>query len=119
MYLDANVEDLEGKDPKPRDVGWIRLAHVCQHWRALALGSPGLWTNIEILSDRRFPLVELQVERSKALPLSVQAHITYNNCKFITETISRGDVLQRLEVLKLSFGSFHGQTASKVLAGLC
>ncbi|TFY59832.1 hypothetical protein EVJ58_g5541 [Rhodofomes roseus] len=37
---------LDGGMTHPREV--VRLTHVCQHWRSIAIGIPALWTNIRV-----------------------------------------------------------------------
>ncbi|KAJ7511157.1 hypothetical protein B0H11DRAFT_867379 [Mycena galericulata] len=52
-----------------------RLTKVCSRWRQLAIGTPSLWTKIELVldrwSDRRTQLLSSFLERSASLPLTI------------------------------------------------
>jgi len=48
--------------------GWIRVSHVCKHWRSVALSCPALWCNLTM--TRREWTTEL-LARSKKAPLYV------------------------------------------------
>ncbi|EKM55907.1 uncharacterized protein PHACADRAFT_256839 [Phanerochaete carnosa HHB-10118-sp] len=49
--------------------GWLRLTHVCHHWREVALHMSALWTNIEVTNPE---FVTSFLERSEnAVPLHV------------------------------------------------
>ncbi|KAF6766253.1 hypothetical protein DFP72DRAFT_12127 [Ephemerocybe angulata] len=50
---------------------WIKTAHVCRHWRAVALDCPALWANLCSFTKREF--VELSYRRSRNAPLAVDA----------------------------------------------
>ncbi|KAJ7803176.1 hypothetical protein B0H14DRAFT_2889489 [Mycena olivaceomarginata] len=54
----------------------LRLAQVCVHWRALALGTPAFWRVLEMdlafWSPKMLPLVHTALERSANSPLVVR-----------------------------------------------
>ncbi|KAF7799469.1 hypothetical protein EIP86_010704 [Pleurotus ostreatoroseus] len=50
--------------------GWLVILRVCQHWRAIALDTPSLWTRIELSCE---PFVRLALEHAKDLPLKIYA----------------------------------------------
>ncbi|OJT10892.1 hypothetical protein TRAPUB_12576 [Trametes pubescens] len=54
---------------------WIRLAHVCRHFRAVALNTPRFWSYLQITKGGTF--AEL-VARSKNAPLHINAHIHFS-----------------------------------------
>lgn len=51
-----------------RPANWLRVMHVCQYWRHIAVGSPPLWTR---LHDPPPGLTRLQLECSQNAPLDV------------------------------------------------
>ncbi|VDC00281.1 unnamed protein product [Peniophora sp. CBMAI 1063] len=46
-------------------------SHVCRRWRELAIGCPDLWTHIVVVGPT---WIELFIERSQTLPLTVTCH---------------------------------------------
>lgn len=54
---------------------WIRLAHVCRHFRAVALNTPRFWSYLQITKGGTF--AEL-VARSKNAPLHINAYIHFS-----------------------------------------
>ncbi|KAJ3526209.1 hypothetical protein NMY22_g10257 [Coprinellus aureogranulatus] len=48
---------------------WIRVTHVCRHWRQVALGCPTLWAE---LSFANTALTEVMLSRSRNAPLTVE-----------------------------------------------
>jgi hypothetical protein len=61
---------LQWDDDKD-DISWMRVAHVCQRWREVAVDSPNLWSNLPLTHPEA---VETFIRRSKAVPLSVEYH---------------------------------------------
>ncbi|TEB12704.1 hypothetical protein FA13DRAFT_1599092, partial [Coprinellus micaceus] len=60
------MEAVSGAPQRKRSLERIRIAHVCRHWREVALGSAELWSNI--LFTRR-KIAELMLKRSNSAPL--------------------------------------------------
>ncbi|TFY77738.1 hypothetical protein EWM64_g6274 [Hericium alpestre] len=54
--------------PSKRDLGWIRVTHVCRLWRDAALHHPALWANVTTEPGSRW--LDLMLERAKSGPLS-------------------------------------------------
>ncbi|KAH9936655.1 uncharacterized protein B0H18DRAFT_1206903 [Fomitopsis serialis] len=52
-----------------RPYGWIRISHVCRHWRNVALGCPALWGKLAVTTQHEW--TEELLERSKKAPLYV------------------------------------------------
>ncbi|KAF7799886.1 hypothetical protein EIP86_011128 [Pleurotus ostreatoroseus] len=50
--------------------GWLFVLHVCHHWRSVALGTPSLWSRIELGCE---PYVELALKHSGEQPLKIFA----------------------------------------------
>ncbi|KAJ3543545.1 hypothetical protein NMY22_g3112 [Coprinellus aureogranulatus] len=66
---------------RPGNLAWIRVTHVCRHWRDTALECTTLWTNLSLINPA-FTAVMLQ--RSKNAPLTVEC------------TLHRGPVFQEI-----------------------
>ncbi|KAF5315902.1 hypothetical protein D9611_005032 [Ephemerocybe angulata] len=69
---------------------WIYVAHVCHHWREVALNCGALWSNLLFLKPS---LTETMLSRSKNSPLSVKLQLGHNNpafepllCKILSQT---------------------------------
>ncbi len=43
--------NTSGFSAKP---GWIKLAHVCRHWRDVALGTPRFWSHVYVQQPKTF-----------------------------------------------------------------
>ncbi|THU75236.1 hypothetical protein K435DRAFT_707500, partial [Dendrothele bispora CBS 962.96] len=52
-----------------RTLAWIRVSHICRHWRNVALGCPALWSHPIFYMPASVPEMLL---RSKSAPLTVQ-----------------------------------------------
>ncbi|KAK7049343.1 hypothetical protein VNI00_005944 [Paramarasmius palmivorus] len=65
-------------------MSWLWLTHVCQHWRAIALGCPAMWDTPDF--SKAFLAREMLV-RAKLAPLYIRAAV-------------RSDRLDRQEVLR-------------------
>ncbi|EKM52672.1 uncharacterized protein PHACADRAFT_149521 [Phanerochaete carnosa HHB-10118-sp] len=50
---------------------WLTVAHVCRHWRVIALVSPRLWSHIDV---RREDRTTEFLRRSGEVPLSIYHH---------------------------------------------
>ena len=68
----AGIGD-RGHDGLPTDSSyrWIRITHVCKHWRAAALSCPTLWTKLRVTTQQ--PWMTEILARSKKAPLDVTA----------------------------------------------
>lgn len=53
-----------------RDWTWLSIIHVCKRWRAVALSSAQMWT--EIISSRHTSLTDFMLEHSQQMALLVQ-----------------------------------------------
>ncbi|KAH7923980.1 hypothetical protein BV22DRAFT_1035737 [Leucogyrophana mollusca] len=49
---------------------WIRVAHVCRHWRDVALACPALWNHL-VFGDPA--VTEIMITRSKLVPLVIRS----------------------------------------------
>lgn len=59
---------------------WIAVSHVCQHWRAVALGCSELWCHISFRSDG---ITRMMLERSDPFPIDIM------HCRHQSPPISR------------------------------
>ncbi|TFK67957.1 hypothetical protein BDN72DRAFT_842448 [Pluteus cervinus] len=73
---------------------WLVATRVSQHWRNVALGSPGLWAYISNSYPKR--VIEELLQRSKAAPLSV--HLNHGRLQSV---FFIGTSLPRIYNLKL------------------
>ncbi|EKM50729.1 uncharacterized protein PHACADRAFT_264183 [Phanerochaete carnosa HHB-10118-sp] len=55
---------------------WIRLTHVCYHWRHLALSYPTFWAEIQMA---RFSSASAFLSRSQQAPLSIHCRLLYTD----------------------------------------
>ncbi|KAF8171813.1 hypothetical protein BJ912DRAFT_839177, partial [Pholiota molesta] len=53
---------------RDRSFKWIRLTHVCRHWRNIAIASPTIWAN-DPWPLRNIPFLKEKLSRSKGVPL--------------------------------------------------
>ncbi|KAL4264321.1 F-box domain-containing protein [Pleurotus pulmonarius] len=81
-------------------LAWIKVSHVCQHWRAVALDSPRLWTNI-VLSRPKW--TREMLKRSKMAPLDIKADLS-----FLTPRL--------LEVVRLIMEQIHRTRSLNITA---
>ncbi|OJT15511.1 hypothetical protein TRAPUB_7382, partial [Trametes pubescens] len=58
---------------------WLRVAHVCRHWREVALQCASLWSFLVI--DERVPgdVIKTFLGRSQGMPLTVIAHAVHQD----------------------------------------
>ncbi|TFK24701.1 hypothetical protein FA15DRAFT_704349 [Coprinopsis marcescibilis] len=84
-----------------RDLPWFRVTHVSRHWRAVAIACPELWTEIYLTGT---PLTQMMVERSKQVPISVEAWCTFSDTAASKKALH--DILvkemHRLKTLRLT-----------------
>lgn len=53
---------------------WIHTTHVCQHWRAVFLRFPKLWTRVILGRDRHSTRTQAFLDRSKFCPITVETN---------------------------------------------
>lgn len=74
--------DLQYPQPSEKEAPLL-LAHVCRHWRQLALDTPRLWTRLFLLFDGKvirsarllnsqYDALSFWLERSRSLPISIR-----------------------------------------------
>ena len=66
IVVQANRDALVSTSPP---YAWVAVTHVCTHWRAVALGTPTLWSDIVL--PCRPQCVREMLLRSQGVPLSV------------------------------------------------
>ncbi|GJE98614.1 hypothetical protein PsYK624_148480 [Phanerochaete sordida] len=69
IYIRSLKHELLPADPRlPRPYCWIRITHVCSLWRAIALSTPALWTNISLIdTDPTYKILQ----RTRSLNITV------------------------------------------------
>ena len=83
LVANAIPEELSTYLSDRESAKWLRVTHVCRHWRSIAMASGSLWSNINFVTPE---LANAMLERSRSAPLSVQ--LFYNSPKF-TNTLAR------------------------------
>ncbi|KAJ8509266.1 hypothetical protein ONZ45_g8541 [Pleurotus djamor] len=97
------------------DPTWHRLNLVCSHWRAVALNSPLLWTNIRINYAKLLPRAEnwtlKKLNRAGMAPLVVTYDISsigsVDPCSSIVTTTILSKNLSNLTVVSANLKSIH------------
>ncbi|KAK0188990.1 hypothetical protein F5146DRAFT_690294 [Armillaria mellea] len=77
--------------PRERPLLWINVSHVSQHWRAVALGFPALWSSPPFMSPT---WAHEMLKRSKMAPLTIVADLTYMTPKMLAvfdDAMSKAD----------------------------
>jgi hypothetical protein len=59
---------------KPDNLPWMRVAHVCQHWREIALNQPLFWSHLDFTKFTSAGAVEI-LTRAKTVPLHLAARV--------------------------------------------
>ncbi|EIW57417.1 uncharacterized protein TRAVEDRAFT_48456 [Trametes versicolor FP-101664 SS1] len=92
-------------------LAWIKLAHVCRHFRAVALSTPRFWSHLRLVKSDVF--AEL-LTRSKSAPLHIKAHVDGGS--------KRGDRMTALEMLlphSHRIKELHIDGPSKAIQSFC
>ena len=101
----------------------VLLSHVSTRWRAVALGTPSLWVNIDIYSFRSLQCTSSYLERSNPCPITVRIDI------WDSDRIHTCDPALTLDVINLAIQhaarwrclllfTYHWRTAENVLSHL-
>ncbi|KAJ3486027.1 hypothetical protein NLI96_g4527 [Meripilus lineatus] len=70
--------------PRPRPNAWINIAHICHHWREVALRTASLWASFDASS---LQLIQELLARSKAIPLCIKMANVTNDHRVVLEKI--------------------------------
>lgn len=64
-YVQTWIDDSNSEDSRPAVLpyGWMKVTHVCHHWREVALHTPRLWSNIADFGNT-VEFVEEMISRS-------------------------------------------------------
>ena len=77
----ARVFHLLVREERPlsgrRNLGWIRVTHVCQHWRQVALDDSSLWAKIWGIPKNTKWISEM-LARAKDAPLDIEFSLSKN-----------------------------------------
>lgn len=100
IFLELSLSAIVGNSTSQR-LSWVRLTHVCRHWRGVALNCSALWSNLSVAHE---VWADLMLSRSKQAPLSVDLSIRETRCgpqafkALLSKIYSHGT---RLRTLKL------------------
>lgn len=75
---------------------WIRVTHVCRHWRMVALESPGLWTHIVA---RKPAAVGEFLRRSGSAPLHITVPAERPNLDALVHVLAAFDRVRNIKFL--------------------
>ncbi|KAH8104642.1 hypothetical protein BXZ70DRAFT_921837 [Cristinia sonorae] len=77
---------------------WLRVTHVCHHWRTVALDAPQMWTSFHVTAQDCEFIREI-LERSKGMPLNIQASLDNGrNPKPVQSILAEMHRVQTLEL---------------------
>ncbi|TFY67014.1 hypothetical protein EVG20_g4092 [Dentipellis fragilis] len=68
FFSHLRAVDIPSK--RGRSLGWIRVTHVCHHWRTIALETPTLWADVVV--NLRRGAIEDMLRRAGGAPLVVR-----------------------------------------------
>ena len=63
--------------PESDSLAWLRIAHVCHHWREIVLNQPLFWSHVNFNSFSSVGMAEI-LSRAKSAPLHLRANVTYD-----------------------------------------
>ncbi|KAL1949333.1 hypothetical protein VTO73DRAFT_8214 [Trametes versicolor] len=104
-------DDRYPSDHYSTRLAWIKLTHICRHFRSVALSTPRFWSRLRLTKSDVF--AEL-LARSKSAPLHIKAHIDMST--------NRGDRTLALEMLlphSHRIKELHIDGPSKLLQSFC
>ncbi|TEB15221.1 hypothetical protein FA13DRAFT_1573069, partial [Coprinellus micaceus] len=53
---------------RPGNLAWLKITHVCRHWRETAIACQALWTTLSFIKPK---ITHLMLQRSQNAPLIV------------------------------------------------
>ena len=74
----------ERPDPRSDRLPWFRVAHVCHHWREIALNQPFFWNHVNFILFSSAGAAEI-LTRARTVPLHFQARVPighWNDARF-------------------------------------
>jgi len=104
-------------NPVYHRISWIKLTHVCTHWRRVALECPSLWTTIPLAHPR---WAEEMLARSREAPLTIVADVVPHKnrqMELVQSVITRMHQIQKLSLTQRPYSS-SGGPLEKILADL-
>ncbi|KAF8257863.1 hypothetical protein EI94DRAFT_1756479 [Lactarius quietus] len=101
---------------KPDHLPWLRIAHVCQHWREITLNQPLFWSHLNFTTFSSTGAAEI-LSRAKTAPLHLGARIPGHwddarFCAFHKELRTRASYICHLDI------SAENIRLRKILEGL-
>ncbi|TFK46497.1 hypothetical protein OE88DRAFT_895739 [Heliocybe sulcata] len=89
--------DLQLSPEEPLMPFEITVSHVCYHWRSVALSTPSLWTNIDVLLA--YPLLRplMYIERSRTCLIDVNLDFEIWQAFTCKDHFKAGQVLETVE----------------------
>ena len=84
------------KKPDPDPLAWLRVTHICHHWREIALNQPLFWSHIDFRNLSSVGIAEV-IARAKTAPLYLEARFLSGRLNYRKEpriTRSQFDAIQ-------------------------
>ncbi|KAF8066576.1 hypothetical protein FPV67DRAFT_1197081 [Lyophyllum atratum] len=94
-YIFQCVAQAERGEERMRRLKWIRVTHVCTHWRHIALESPRLWTDVPFVNTKWAPEM---LRRAKRALLTVEAEVGLEKFGHIKDVLAYLPRAQRLSL---------------------
>lgn len=91
MQFAQLYEEEEESDDKDKwaykPYRWLHITYVCNRWREVALSTPRLWSHIALGVNTKPLLVDLVIQRSKDVPISLKVNILGQQSQIVTKAI--------------------------------
>ena len=85
---------------------WLGVTQVCRHWRAVALGCPLLWSELDFRCDPAF--TDLMISRAGTAPLAILLGLSRRNPNLDTLFL----YYQRFSVINIQYTAFQSEPFS-------
>ena len=96
-YIAASMQTHPNNSPNSKKwYAWTKVTHVCHHWRVVALGSPGLWTDIVVQNQA---IVEEFLRRSGSAPLHIKVPAKQPNIDALVSVLASFNHIRSIEFL--------------------
>ena len=69
FHYEPPLSSIYPLPPYPVSIGWVKVTHVCRHWREVALNCPQLWSEISLYMGREW--TRKMIARAKQAPLDI------------------------------------------------
>ncbi|KAI9455927.1 hypothetical protein BJY52DRAFT_615793 [Lactarius psammicola] len=103
----------------PDPLAWLRVAHVCHHWREIALGQPLFWSYVDFTTFNSAGAAEI-LTRAKTAPLYLDARVPIGRWDDGRFSVFQKELQRRVSHIRhlaISAGHFHlGETLERLVS---